>query len=86
MNDQFANRQETREEYRFQRIIDAQYKSDFYDSIYQVPTRSHLAHSRVGNGLELQDSMYQENRVENPKQFYATIYGCSYGKAKFSHL
>jgi len=72
------------EEYKFKRIVNAQYKADFRASLSEQK-------KQIGRGQKSsQDvqgqSLVPDSLVKNPARFYSTIYGQSYGKASYSNI
>ena len=68
------------EEYRFEKVVNADYKDQFYNEL------SGLRMKGMKPFREERASMVDESKVKNKKIFFSTNYGMSYGKASFSDL
>lgn len=69
------------EEQRFQRIVDANYKSKFYSQIYEKQNKALT--KTLGRKTQL---INPTTYVDNLGAYYRTTYGQSYGKEPFEEL
>ena len=71
------------EDNKIRRVTDANYKSDFYSSIY----RDQSGHMRPTDILQkLQTSEYEARKPEIDRLYYSTTYQLNFGREKYSQL
>ena len=75
-------RQDTKEEYQFEKIVKATYKDQFYNDMYGKMRQ--IRPNPVAN--DFGDLTSASTISPNKKPHYATIYGSSYGKSQSDYL